>query len=465
MMASLRGRLLVALTALVLLAGTAAGVVGFRWAFEEANELQDAILQQVAALAADNRLVTGPSAVRGIDAEARVMFEELGPALPTGAGPAAQASGLPDTLPDGFQAVRRGGEAWRVLVRTRRDGTRFAVSQRAAGRDEIARDSALRTVLPLAALIPCLALLVALVIHRSFEPLTRLSALLDAGQADPVGRLPSAGIPAELLPFVASINRLLERNGAMLNQQRRFVADAAHELRTPITALSLQAENLDRAGAGPPDPERLAALRGGIQRTAHLLEQLLALARSEAGPCSDGVVTPLDTIAKEAVADSLPLARSRGIDLGFGLLETVAVSASPTDLRALVGNLVDNAVRHGAEGGRVDLYVRREGRSVILRVEDDGPGIPEADLSRVFDPFVRGAAATPGSGLGLSIVSKVVDRAGARITLENASAGGRSGLRVTVAFPLTCARPACRAAGSSDRDPRVGSGPWRQPRP
>lgn len=445
MMASLRARLLVALTALVLLAGAAAGGVGFRWAFEEANELQDAILQQVAALAAENRLVTSPSAVRGIDAEARVLVEELGPSYPVDARPATAALGLPPTLPEGLQDVRRHGEAWRVLVRTRTDGTRFAVSQQAASRDEIARDSALRTVLPLAALIPCLAVLVALVVHHSLRPVTRLSALLDAGPADRIGRLPSEGIPSELLPFVASINRLLDRIGAMLDQQRRFVADAAHELRTPITALSLQAENLDHAGSGVPDPERLAALKGGIQRTAHLLEQLLALARSEAGPGADGTMTSLDTVTKEVVADLLPLSQSRRVDLGFGRLEAVNVRAGPTELRALLRNLIDNAIRHGAEGGRVDVDVWREGPSAVLCIEDDGPGIPEADLVRVFDPFVRGTAAmASGSGLGLSIVRKIAEGTGACIVLENGAKRKGTGLRVTVTFPI----PVCSGSPS-----------------
>lgn len=435
MMASLRARLLVALTGLVFFAGAAASVVGFLWAFEEANELQDAILQQVAALAVDNRLITGSSTVRGIDAEARVLVEEFGPASQIG-GRATTAPALSANLPEGLQTVGRDGKAWRVLVRTRADGTRFAVSQQAASRDEIARDSALHTILPLAALIPCLALLVALVVHHSFRPLTRLSAHLDAGPADRVGRLPPEGIPSELVPFVASINRLLERIGTMLDQQRRFVADAAHELRTPITALSLQAENLDHAGSGALVPERLAALKSGIQRTAHLLEQLLALARSEAGPGFDPTLTSLDVVTKEVVADLLPLAHSHRTDLGCGRLEAVEVRAGPTELRTLVRNLIDNAIRHGAEGGRVDVDVWCEGNSAVLRVEDDGPGIPAADLARIFDPFVRGASVVaPGSGLGLSIVRKVVESAGARVVLENGLRYEGVGLRVTVTFP------------------------------
>ena len=214
------------------------------------------------------------------------------------------------------------------------------------------------------------------------------------GSGGPGRPASSEGLPSELLPFVESINRLLERIRAMLDQQRRFVADAAHELRTPITALSLQAENLERAGSGAPAPERLAALKGGIERTAHLLEQLLALARSEAGAEPDGAILSLDAVAKEVVAELLPLAQSRRIDLGFGRLEAVEVLARPIELRALVRNLVDNALRHGREGGRVDVDVWRDVDFAVLRIDDDGPGIPEADLARVFDPFVRGTMAT-----------------------------------------------------------------------
>src|ERR1700737_4823811 len=335
MMASLRGRLYAGLAAIALLAGLAAGAMAFRLAYHEANEFQDAFLLQIGALAVNNRIQTGPTVEHGVDTEARVIIEELGrPPL----GVDASLPRLPDNIPDGLQTLMRGKVSWRVLVRTRPDGSRVAVSQSTDYRDEIAHDMALRAILPLAALIPCLMLLVGVVIRYSFRPVSLLAAQLDAKETDHLAKLPSAGMPPELLPFIASINRLLERISAMFDQQRRFVADAAHELRTPITALSLQVENLDRIELPPESRDRVAALKAGIRRTAHLLEQLLALARYESAPTPQAASAAFDSIAKEVVADFLPHARKREVDLGFERVDHIFVDADNTALSVLVRN-------------------------------------------------------------------------------------------------------------------------------
>ena len=178
------------------------------------------------------------------------------------------------------------GPSIRVLLRTRPDGSRYAAAQPTAVRDETARDMAVRTLLPIAALIPCLLIVTALVIAHSLRPMVRLAGNLDARRADDLTPLPNTGAPSELHPFITSINGLLARMRLLMDQQRRFVADAAHELRTPITALSLQAENLDSVELPEAARERVAALKQGMHRTKHLLEQLLAVARHEAKPFS-----------------------------------------------------------------------------------------------------------------------------------------------------------------------------------
>jgi two-component system OmpR family sensor kinase len=446
MMASLRARLFIGAAAIILATGLVAGAIAFRWAFEEAIEFQDAVLRQVAALADVNRLQAGPPVVHGVDAEARVVVEELGPspADPAAANPVRQSAvpagprpDVPADARDGFATVPGGGREWRVLVHTRADGSRVAVGQRTTYRDEIARDSALRAVLPLAALVPCLMLLVGVVIRTSFRPVARLAARLDAEEADHLAKLPLDGMPRELRPFVESINRLLARVAAMFEQQQRFVADAAHELRTPITALSIQAENLDRAGLPQESRERLTALRTGIRRTAHLLEQLLALARYEAGAFQRVPGATLDHVVKLVVAELLPLAHARAIDLGCERLDTVWVAADATALAVLVRNLVDNAIRHTPMGGRVDISVRKQAGHASLAIEDTGPGIPDAEIARVFEPFYRGKRAeSGGTGLGLSIVRRIVEALGGAVELQNIVAPQRSGLRVSVALPV-----------------------------
>jgi two-component system OmpR family sensor kinase len=433
--ASLRDRLLIGIGAFILVTGLAAGGVAFKSSFDEAIELQDSMLVQIGALVAA-RGVQPPAPVgEGVDAEARITVEELGDAGRKAEG--AQAPpGLPASLPDGLQTVARGGEDWRLVVRTRVDGSRVAVGQPTAIRDESATNSALRAVLPLAVLIPCLTLLVAIVINRTLRPVLRLADRLDAKRSDDFEKLPLDGVPAELRPFVASINRLLERVGTMVDQNRRFIADAAHELRTPITALGIQAENLDRIDIPLESRARLGVLIQGVRRIAHLLEQLLDHARYDTGPATDAPVTAFDHVARESVADLLPIAAARGVDLGFGRLEAVFVRGGAMALAVMLRNLLDNALRHTPAGGRVDLYLYRDGDDAVVRIEDTGPGIVPADLARVFEPFFRGShSADEGTGLGLSIVHRIVGGFDGTITIENIAAPERSGLRVTVILP------------------------------
>ena len=426
---SLRGRLLIGFTLMIVSTGLVAGVVGFQWAFDEAIEMQDSTLTQIGALALNTRFQNDPPINNGVDPEARVTIEELGDKP----GATSDTRSL-WALPDGLHVVSRDQQPWRVLLRTRPDGSRFAISQATAIRDDVARDSALHIVLPLAVLAPCLMLVIAIVVWQSLRPMVQLASQLDARRPDDLSKLSEEGTPRELHPFIASINRLLDRIHTMMDQQRRFVADAAHELRTPITAISLQAENLSQVELPPESRDRLSALKNGARRTAHLLEQLLALARYDMASAPEAPVTSLDRCAKEVVADCMCTAMDRGVDLGFAIIEPALVRGEPAMLSSVIHNLVDNALRHTPQGGRVDIGIYREGARVILQIEDTGPGIPASDLERVFEPFVRGSRpAEEGTGLGLSIVKRIVEQFNGSVTLENVP---KSGLRVTVSFPL-----------------------------
>jgi two-component system, OmpR family, sensor kinase len=292
---------------------------------------------------------------------------------------------------------------------------------------------ALRTVLPIAALVPCLLLVTAIVIARSLRPMVRLADDLDSRKAGDIDQLEAKGAPSELQPFLGSINGLLRRLRAMMEQQRRFLDDAAHELRTPIAALSLQAENLDLMKMSSASRDRLVAMKSGMRRIKHLLEQLLSLARQDAAALVVGETVCLDKIAKGVVADLMPEATAREIDLGFTIAEAVNVDGDSLSVSSLIRNLVENAVKFSPDGGSVDLGVYREGVMAVIQIEDTGPGIPPQDLDRVFEPFFRSPLEIgEGSGLGLSIVKRIVDRYGGSIEFQNIAGAGRSGLRATV---------------------------------
>ncbi|WP_441277223.1 ATP-binding protein [Tardiphaga sp. 172_B4_N1_3] len=444
LMSSLRGRLFAGLTVFIVGTGLAAGYLAFRWAFNEAIELQDSVLLQVASLAAKSRLTDQP-VDPGIDEEARLVVEEL-TSRADGAVSSARRPLRPD-LSDGLQTVTRAGEQWRVFVRTRSDGTRVAVGQPTASRDEVAQDSALRTIVPLGLLTPGLMLLIGIVVDRSLRPLSRLAEALDAKQTDHLERLPTEGIPKELLPFVDSINRLLDRIATMFDRQRRFVADAAHELRSPITALSLQADNLDRFALSDDARQRMDSLRTGIRRTAHLLEQLLAFARYDQAPSAALAEEAFDRIVKEVVADLLPEARHSGIDLGFAHVDAAALRAEPLALALLARNLIDNAIRYTPEGGTIDVSLHNRDGAAVLQIQDSGPGIPGQDMERIFEPFFRGVRPRgDGTGLGLSIVRRIVDRYDGTIDLHSVDGNAGRGLTVRVTLPL-----ADRRSGAADQ--------------
>jgi two-component system OmpR family sensor kinase len=433
MIRSLRGRLFVGLTAVILLTGLVGGVLAHRWAFDEAIETQDSVLIQIAGLVQSGG-IAGAQDLRGVDEDAEVWLLELG----------RTPQGTPEErqlwhLQDGIRDARRNGKPVRVVLRTRPDGSRFAVAQSTGVRDEIAGDMAFRTVLPIAALIPCLMLVIAFVIARSLRPMVVLADQLDVRRADDVTPLPLDGLPSELGPFVSSINGLLRRVHDMLEQQRRFIADAAHELRTPLTALSLQAENLDQVELPPAARERLAVLRQGMRRSKHLLEQLLALARHDATPADRAQwnVVELDRAARGVIADLLQEAVSRGVDLGFERVEHVSVRGEPVMLTAMIRNLIDNALRFVPEGGRIDVAIDLDGATAVLLVEDTGPGVSADEIDRIFEPFFRGQRPEgEGTGLGLAIVKRIVDRLGGTIEAVNMTEAGRTGLRVVVKLPL-----------------------------
>lgn len=439
---SIQLKLSFTLSLAILVVAIVAGVFSFLSAFDEAHELQDDVLRQVAQLMDRQRLLpavpTSDIRLKDVDEESRVIVQRLGEVSPSAVG--VDAGGvlpLPATLADGWHTLEVGGETFRVLVKTTTSGERVAVAQESGFRNEIARDGALRTVMPFLILVPVLLLIVADLVRKMFQPIAALSKEIDQRAEQELHPIEDCHLPVEVRPFAVAINRLLARVGQSMESQRRFVADAAHELRSPLTAMSLQAERLAEAEMSSVARERLTVLRQGIERGRSLLDQLLTLAKAQSATDLPKSPVSVQSIYRRVLEDLMPLAEAKHIDIGVEGTLDAEVWASELDMIAVVKNLVDNAIRYTPEGGRVDLSVGVSEGKVVLRIQDSGPGIPLAERDRVFDPFYRTLGSEQiGSGLGLSIVQTIANRIGAEIRLDFSDQEKQTGLNVAVIAPM-----------------------------
>jgi two-component system OmpR family sensor kinase len=439
---SVQLRLSFSLSLVILVIALVAGIFSFVSAFNEAHALQDNMLRQIGALVDRQHLPLahfgddGP--VKDSDEESRVIVQYLddGNKVAGNVGSGAPLS-LPTTLPEGLHTIDVAGEPFRVLVKTTTSNNRIAVAQETGIRDEIARDGALRTVMPFLILVPVLLLIVADLIRKMFRPIASWSAEIDQRAEQELHPVEESHIPIEVRPFVVAINRLLARVDLSMETQRRFVADAAHELRSPLTAMSLQAERLADAEMSALARDRLLALRRGIERSRSLLDQLLTLAKAQATLDRSKSFVSIQHIYRRVLEDLMPLAEAKKIDIGVEGRQDARVRVNEPDLMALVQNLVHNAIRYTPEGGTVDLSVTMKQGHAILRIQDSGPGIQVAERARVFDPFYRTLGSHQvGSGLGLSIVRAIANRIGAEIELSFSDEVKLSGLRVCVLVPV-----------------------------
>jgi two-component system OmpR family sensor kinase len=342
---------------------------------------------------------------------------------------------LPNTTTLGFSTVSTSEGLWRVFGAQAMTKV-IQVAQPMHIRKQQAVDLALKTLRPFALLLPGLGILIWVAVGSALQPLQRLTTLVKARHVDALDPLPNERLPEDVRPLVDALNDLLARLGSALDRERAFMADAAHELRTPLTALHLQIGTLARAANEAERNEAMEQLSAGMQRAIRLVEQMLSLARQEPRVERPLVQIPLADIARDVVAELVPLADAKRIDLGISRSQPEIVLGDADALRTLTRNLVDNAVRYTPAGGRVDVSV--ESRDTppqgVLKVVDNGPGIPPEERLRVLDRFYRRPGTSPsGSGLGMAIVKAIADAHGA--TLELASGPDDKGLAVTVTFP------------------------------
>ncbi len=367
-------------------------------------------------------------AVRAYDDGGRVFFESGLPALPPDA---------PKTLDPGFSVVDTPDGPWRVYTHVTPEGV-IQVAQAEAVRDALARELSLRMLLPEMLFLPVLGLLVAWILKRALAPLDQTSARVrerDAARLDP---LPTAGVPAELAPLVGQLNALLARLAASLETERRFVADAAHELRSPVAALALQIQLVERAPGEAARAAALAELRKGVARAGRLVQQLLDLARLEPGiPSETPGPVDLAQVVREVIGGFAARADSQNVDLGADAPPSVLVTGRASELRSLVANLVDNALRYAPAQTAVTVSLREVSGAIELAVEDAGPGIPPEQRERVMRRFQRVAGdPSAGSGLGLPIAKAIVERHCGTLRLDETRPGRQPpGLSVQVRLP------------------------------
>ena len=426
---SLQRHLSMTLGSVIVFAGLVAGLASFGIAYFEATEFQDDMLRQIAALQVGD---TGKFPLPKLplqdaenipisDPESRIIVVRLPqdsrPAwihLPQNARPAWFAG---DLLP-GLHTLSTGSGDLRVFVRDTETGGRMVVAQLTAARDEIAVNSALQTLIPLLLLLPLLVWLIVRIVRSELAPITQISRSLDEQPVDRPQAIADGGLPDEITPFVHAINRLLARVNLLIGQQRRFIADAAHELRSPLTALSLQAQNLLHAGSLDAVRERVVPLQDGIERARHLTEQLLSLARTQASDAEASAVD-VSVMARELMAEHLPLAEAKGIDLGLEETASLSMRGSREALRLIVRNALENALKYTPEGGEVTLRLLSDEKDDVIEVVDNGPGIPASERERVLDAFHRMPGADgEGSGLGLTIAREAAIRLGGMLSLH-----------------------------------------------
>lgn len=434
-------RLLLFIGMAIVLSAMLQGAFAYRNALDQTDQLFDYQMQQTAFALRAGLPVDAQGRTQGapIEDENKDFIVQVWTNEGLRIFESALGAALPQMAVLGFADVPVQGATYRVFsLQTRSQVIQIAQDMRV--RQQVAQEAALRSLWPIALLAPLLALLVWWVIRQSLAPVQRVRDELAARQPQALAPVAVQGLPDEIQPLVAEFNHLLQRVGQAFDAQQHFVADAAHELRSPLAALQLQLQAMRRASS---EAEREAAqtqLAAGIERAKRLVEQLLALARQEAEPAQQKSIVDLRPLVEQGLADFAPAAQAAGLDMGLSdnpqLQAAFAVAGDAQALSILLRNLLDNALKYVPSGGRIDVGWRQNSQERALVLEDSGPGIAPEERDRVVQRFVRGEEAggkAGGSGLGLSIVQAIAEKAGARLLLDQSPALG--GLRIQVIWP------------------------------
>jgi two-component system sensor histidine kinase QseC len=436
---SLKHRLLLLSLTTVLVVWVAASLFTYFDARAEFEELLDAHLAQSASLL----VVQTSNDFDEIETEhapllhkysRQVAFQVWDEARVLRLHSANASAQLLSTKEQGYSDSMIDAKRWRVFsTLDASGGNLIQVAERTEVRDELAENIAGNLLKPLLVSLPLLALLLWIAISHSLRPLVKLTAEVGRREPENLHALAVTSAPAEVLPLIERLNQLFTRMDAVLQNERRFTADAAHELRTPVGGIKAQAQV---ALAAVDDEQRRHALNNvilGCDRATRLIEQLLTLARIDHLGDDLTESCPLKALAAEVIAQIAPMALKQDVRLELNDGEERVINGHPLLLRVLLRNLIDNAVRHTPSGTRVNIDVSVLSGRTCLSVTDSGPGIPEAELSRVAERFYRPPGTTAsGSGLGLSIVKRIAEIHHATLDIEPSNQG--TGLTVTLIF-------------------------------
>lgn len=446
-MASLRRRLLLWLLPATFLAGMLASAATYWGALAELDDVLNDQLKTISRqVVVDSN---GRLSLTGVDKEDRLSGEKShGVLLQVWRGPTLDFSSDPDALlpapqHTGLDDIVAGGQQWHTFV-TRSGDLMVRVARTRQARWEALAEIAVHLFWFVFLWLPPLAVFVWFGVAYGLRPLRSIVSGLAQRNAGNMERIDTTTLPGEVKPLIDALNDLLGRLDHSFTLQQHFIADAAHELRTPIMGLSIQAQLLQRASNAEERQNIVTQIQTGTTRLAHLAEQLLTLARLEP---QHQVMDSIDlrALGRSVVSDRVRLAEANEVDLGLVANEALTIRGHQDSLRMLLNNLVDNAIRYAGKGACVDVIVRRAGSTPMLEVSDDGPGIPEAERTRVWERFYRGRTAkATGSGLGLSIVRRVAEQHGASVSLATGVNG--KGLCVQVCFPAA-------ATGSTRHSP------------
>lgn len=465
---SLQVRLGLVLAVVMAVAAVYIGVVGYYSTLHDVHELQDDYLRVVAAMVDARHLSAAAGSVAANpgdleDPDAHVLVELVGATeqnnqtgdlinrltnkqtdkqtdKQTNKQTDSQQM-FPADLDLGLHTIQLGHIEWRVFVLAQQGGAKMVVAQKTEVRNEIARHAGFRTVTRILTIIPFLIVLMIAMLRWMLGPLTKLSMEINARHPENIQALSDRHLPTELRPFIFTLNAMLARIAAALEQQRRFVADAAHELRSPLTALTLQTRNFSQQEMSEQAHHQFNAFARGLKRANDLVDQLLAMARAQQVLPTTKTPVSLQQVVRVVFEEMMPFAEAKKVELGFEQDIDVVVVAGEMDLITLVRNLVDNAIRYSAADAAVDVRIKAEGdgdcKFARIEVRDSGPGISPEERARVFDPFYRvlGTGQT-GSGLGLSIVKSIVINLRGEISLDFSNPAVPSGTIVVIKIPV-----------------------------
>ena len=412
---SLQVRISIALILMFLPLSIIAGAFSYYQTYHEAEELQDDLLRQTAAYI--NPKTTDYTQ---IGSENHILIQTFG-----------QEDTIPlsNTLGEGFHTIKGSvddddddddDDEYRAYIRQTPQG-KIAVLQETEYRDDLAATAAYQSVLPLLIALPLMILLTVWITYRAMRPVKTLSAALGKRRPDDLSPLDGNGVPSEIQGFVTAINQLLQRTGENIRRQQRFIADAAHELRSPLTALSLQAERLTKLPQSDEAREQTGLILQSIQRNRHLLEQLLTHARAQGSETQRNLTDiSLQAQFRRVLQELMPLALDKQQDIGVAVENDLRIRADDTEIYTLIKTFTDNAIRYTPAGGRIDIGFSETPTTLAIWVEDDGPGIPAAERSRVTDAFYRILGTEQqGTGLGLSIADAIAKRYGGKLILAD----------------------------------------------